>query len=74
MTTTLVVEHLDVIDQRHLGVVVARKPLGLLLLHGREETLDHGIVIAVAAPTHAARNAAGREVLTCLEFFGPAEA
>src|ERR1700751_1752514 len=53
MSATLVVKHLDVIEQRHLRVAVARKPLGLLLLHGGEEALHHGIVVAVRPTTHA---------------------
>jgi hypothetical protein len=38
MTTSLVIEHLDVVEQGHLRVAVARKPVGLLLLHGRRHT------------------------------------
>src|SRR4051812_26542118 len=41
MSATLVIEHLDVIEQRHLGVTVTGKSLGLPFLHGREEALHH---------------------------------
>lgn len=34
---------------------------GELCLHGREEALDHGIVVAVAAPAHTAGDPARRE-------------
>jgi hypothetical protein len=40
----LVVEHLDVVDQRHLRVAVAREALGLFALDGREEGPHHGVV------------------------------
>src|SRR6266511_2042680 len=43
MAPPLVIEHLDVIEQRHLGLAVTWKPLGLLLLHGGEEALHHRI-------------------------------
>src|SRR5512145_1401079 len=56
MSASLVIEHYDVI---HLRLAVARKPVGLLLLHGREEALHHGIVAAVRPTIHAARTTAG---------------
>ena len=62
MATPLVIEHFDVIEQRHLRVAVARKPIRFLFFHGCEETLHHRIVIAVRAPTHAARDSVRRQV------------
>jgi hypothetical protein len=62
MSATLVIEHLDVIEQRHLGVTVTGKSLSLLFLHGREEALHHRIVVAVAAATHAAGDTLAGEI------------
>src|SRR5688500_18342758 len=56
MSTTLVIIHLEVVEQRHLCVAVAREPIRFLFLHGRVEALHHRIVVAVGAPTHAARD------------------
>jgi hypothetical protein len=61
MTTPLVIEHFDVVEQLHLGFAAVVEVLSELELHGGEETLHHRVVIAVAAPAHAAGDAVGRE-------------
>ena len=66
MPEPLLIEHLDVIKQLHLGVAVAGELVNKLTLDGRKEAFHHGVVGAVAAATHAtndaARTAAGRSV------------
>jgi len=57
MATSLVIEHLDVIEQLHLRLAVGGEVLGELPLHCREETFHHCIVVAVATPAHAAGDA-----------------
>ena len=48
VTASLVIEHLDVVEQRHLGVAVARKALGLfaLDLHALER-IEHRFVLVL---------------------------
>src|SRR5438094_1877919 len=58
MTTPLVIEHFDVIEQCHLRVATAVEPIGELRLDCREEALHHRVVVAVAAAAHAADDAA----------------
>src|SRR5690606_25564294 len=55
MPASWVIEHLDVVKQRHLRVAVAGKPLCLLALDSREEGLHHGVVVAVGPTAHTAR-------------------
>ena len=43
MPTTLVIEHLDVVEQALLRVRVTLEPLRLLALHGGEPALDHRV-------------------------------
>src|SRR5712692_9679489 len=57
MSTPLVIEHFDVVEQLHLGIPVTFETLPKLALHRREEALHDRVVVAVAAPTHAARDA-----------------
>jgi hypothetical protein len=57
-TAPLVVEHLDVVEHLHLRLAETTKAIGELALHGREEAFHHRVVVAVAASTHAARDAA----------------
>src|SRR5207249_9669519 len=54
--TTLVIEHLDVVEQLHLGLAVAAEPFSELKLDRREEALHDGVVVTVAATAHAAGN------------------
>ena len=56
MLPALIVEDLDVVEQFHLCRAVAFKPFTDFALHRRKEALDHGVVVAVAAPAHAARD------------------
>ena len=61
MATALVVEHLNVGEQRHCRVAIARESIRELRLHRREEALHDCIVVTVAAPTHATNDAARRQ-------------
>lgn len=51
-----VVEHFDVVEDVGAGVVAGRVDLSTdsLALEQLEEALGHGVVVAVAAPAHAA--------------------
>jgi hypothetical protein len=60
VSSPLVVEHFDVIEQLHLGLAATLKVLAELTLHGREPTLHHGVVEAVAACI--ARRAVRRQI------------
>ena len=57
MTTPLVIEHLEVIKQLHLGLAEAVEAIGQLTLDRREEALHHGVIVAVTAATHATDDA-----------------
>ena len=57
----MVIKHFDVIEQLHLRVPVALEVLAELALDRREEALHDGIVPTVAAPAHAADDAARLE-------------
>jgi hypothetical protein len=59
-----VVEHVDVVKDRHMHFQASRKDatLNRSELERSKETLCHHIVVAVARPTHAADHFA----LTCL--------
>ena len=61
MSPSLVIKHFDVIEQLHLRVPVALEVLAELALDRREEALHDGIVPTVAAPAHAADDAARLE-------------
>ena len=61
MSALLVVEHLDIVEQLHLGVTAAREVLAELVFDRREETFHDGVVVAIPGATHAARNALRRE-------------
>src|SRR2546427_7871007 len=54
MSSPVVIEHFDVIEQLHLGFTAAREAIGGLALHAREETLHHRVVVTIAATAHAA--------------------
>ena len=71
MTASLVVERLDVVEELHLRFAEAGKPIHQLSLQRREEALYDGIVVAIAASTHTARDAMGVEdVLVVLAGVG----
>src|ERR1700694_1018749 len=57
----LVIEHFDVGEQLPLGFATAVEAIGELRLDGREATFHHRVVVAVAAPAHAAHDAARLE-------------
>lgn len=52
--TLLVMEHLDVVEQGLLGVGVSLEALALSALEHRQPALHHGVVLAIAPPTHRA--------------------
>jgi hypothetical protein len=52
MAAALVIEHVDVVEQLHLGFAAAVESVSHFTLHAREEALHHRIVVAVAAPAH----------------------
>src|SRR6188474_2018047 len=73
MPTALVVEHLDVVEQLHLGVAAALESIGELGLDGREERFHDRIVVAIAGTTHTAREAVPlQHVLVVLARIGRA--
>src|SRR5262245_24035864 len=73
MPAALVIEHLDVIEERHLRFAEAGEAFALFTLDRREEALDDGVVVAVAAATHAAGDAARvEEPLVVLARVGAA--
>ena len=53
MSSPLIVEDLDVVEEFHLGLATAVEVFPELVLDRGEPTLHHGIVVAVAATTHA---------------------
>src|SRR6266542_6551242 len=57
MTTALVIEHLDVVEQGLLRVGVALEALALLTLHGGEPTFHDRVVVAIAPTAHRAGDA-----------------
>src|SRR5258705_9194830 len=57
MAAPLVIEHLNVVEQLHLGLAEAVEAIGELALHGREEAFHHRVVVAVPAPAHATHDA-----------------
>lgn len=61
VTTPLIVEYLDVVEHVPLRLAVAVKVLTQLALDRREEALQDAVVVAVAAPAHAADDPARRE-------------
>src|SRR6185369_3800726 len=63
MPSLLVVEHLDVVEQRVLGLAVTLEPLSELELQRREPALHHGVVVALATPAHAAGDATSSQGL-----------
>ena len=69
----MVIEHFDVGEQLPLRVATAVEAIGELRLDGREATFHHRVVVAVAAPAHAAHDAARLEdVLIILARIGRA--
>ena len=52
MSPSLVVEHLDVVEEGHLGLAAALEVLPELGLHRREPALHDGVIVAVATPAH----------------------
>src|SRR4029453_236356 len=61
MPPLLVVEDLDVIEQRVLRLAMALEPFSELELQRREPAFHYGVVVALAATTHAAGDAAGSQ-------------
>ena len=57
MAPSLVIEHLNVIEQLHFGVAATLEALGELDLQRREERLHDGVVVTVTPPTHTAGDA-----------------
>ena len=57
MSSLLVIEHFDVIEQLHLGVGEAGELVGQLAFDRREEALHDGIVVTMASAAHAADHA-----------------
>src|SRR6266571_3222297 len=53
MTAPLVIEHLDVIEQLHLGLAEAREAIGQLAFHRREEAFHDGVVGSLATDCDA---------------------
>ena len=73
MPALLVVEDLDVVEELLLGVRVALESLAELGLQRREPALGHGVVVAVPATAHAARDSVSTEdVLVVLARVGAA--
>src|SRR5215207_6748750 len=58
MAPPLVIEHLEVLEQRDLRLAGAVESIGDFTLHRREERFHDGVVVAVAAPAHRTRDAA----------------
>src|SRR5436190_5677565 len=56
VATSLVIEHLDVVEQLHLGLPAAGEAIRRLALDGRKERFHDGIVLAVPATAHRARD------------------
>jgi len=54
MSASLVIEHLDEVEQRHLRFAAALEAIGDLALHGRKEGFHHRVVVAIAAAAHRA--------------------
>ena len=54
MSPPLVVEDLNVVEQRHLGVAATVEVFPELVLDRGEPTLHHGVVVAIPATAHAA--------------------
>ena len=61
MPAALVIEQFDVLEQLAFRFATAVEAIGELGLHGREAAFHHRVVVAVAAPTHAADDAVRRE-------------
>src|SRR4029079_9084993 len=56
VTTPLVIEHLDVVEQGLLRVGIAFETFALLTLDGREPALDDRVVVAIAPSAHRAHD------------------
>ena len=52
MSPSLVVEHLDVIEQPRLGLAAAVEPVGQLARERGEEGFHHGVVVVIPATAH----------------------
>ena len=62
-----IIEHLDVVEQLHLGLPEAVEAIGQFALDRWDAALHHRFVIAVAATAHAAGDVVrGEEVLVVL--------
>ena len=57
MPAPLGIEHFDVVEHLHLRCAAALEPVCDFTLHAREDAFHHRIVIAVATPAHATRDA-----------------
>ena len=54
MPEPLLIEHLDVIKQLHLGVAVAGELVNKLTLDGRKEAFHHGVDAPISQESHLA--------------------
>src|SRR4051812_8172958 len=61
MPPSLVIEHLDVVEQLRLRVSVAGESLADFVLDDREQRLHDRVVLAIATTAHTARDPADRE-------------
>ena len=53
MSSSLVVEYLDEVEEGHLGLAATEEMLPKLVLDRGEPALDDGVVVAVAPSAHA---------------------
>src|SRR5207245_5593274 len=54
VATPLVIKHFDVLEQLPLRFVAAVEPFAQPGLHGREQRLQHRVVVTIPAPAHTA--------------------
>ena len=53
MSSSLIVEYLDEVEEGHLGLAATEEMLPKLVLDRGEPALDDGVVVAVAPSAHA---------------------
>jgi len=61
MSAPLVIEQFEIVKQPHLRFAIAAEALTEFTLNRREETLHDGVIVAIAAPAHAAHDATSRQ-------------